>query len=155
MKRLSANLVTCLALLLAHPAISLERVANPVVSSPVARTACLPSASTLCLNSQRFRVEVSWKDFQGRSGNGTVVEGASEDSGLFWFFDSENWELLVKVLDGCGENGHYWVFAAATTNVEYTLTVTDTQSGDVAQYINSLGTAADAITDAAAFESCP
>lgn len=77
------------------------------------------------------------------------------DSGLFWFFSASNWELLVKVLDGCSLNGHFWVFSAATTNVEYTLRVTDTRTGEVKVYLNPLGVAADAITDTGAFATCP
>ncbi len=48
---------------------------------------------------------------------GTMVPGATNESGLFWFFDDDNWEMLVKVLDGCGTNGHFWVFLAAATDV--------------------------------------
>jgi hypothetical protein len=25
----------------------------------------------------------------------------TDDSALFWFFEESNWEMLVKVLDGC------------------------------------------------------
>ena len=109
----------------------------------------------LCLgNAGRFRVEVQWTDFVGQQGIGTkVVE--SGDSGLFWFFDDANWEMLVKVVDGCGFNGHHWVFAAATTNVEYTLTVTDTLRGVEAVYQNPLGVSSAAITDTEALDSCP
>lgn len=84
-----------------------------------------------------------------------VNTGTTDDSGLFWFFSADNWELLVKVLDGCLVNGHHWVFAAATTNVEYTLKVTDTLSGSFQVYFNPPGNAADAIIDTAAFATCP
>lgn len=116
---------------------------------------CTPSSNHLCLNRDRFRVEVDWRDFQGGTGRAEVVPGASADSGLFWFFSPDNWEMLVKVLDGCGNNGHYWVFAAATTTVEYTLRVTDTETGDVKEYVNPLGVSAAAVTDAGAFATCP
>jgi predicted esterase len=117
---------------------------------------CAPSATALCLNRGRFRVEVSWRDFQGNAGPGRVVAGAAAaDSGLFWFFAPDNWEMLVKVLDGCALNGRFWVFAAATTSVEYALVVTDTLSGAVARYDNPPGRAAPAITDTQAFATCP
>ena len=116
---------------------------------------CEPGTTVLCLGqNDRFRVEVSWTDFAGGSGIGTKVT-ESIDSGLFWFFDAANWEMLVKVIDGCSLNGHFWVFAAATTNVEYTLTVTDTQSGASAVFENPLGTSSAAITDTEALSSCP
>ncbi len=78
----------------------------------------------------------------------------SQDSGLFWFFEAENRELLVKVFDGCGINDRFWVFSAATTDVEFTLRVTDTMSGTVKTYFNPLGVAA-ANTDTDAFATCP
>ena len=74
-----------------------------------------------------------------------------ENSGLLWFFDPDNWELLVKVLDGCAVNGHFWVFAAATTDVGTTLTVTDTVTGAIRTYGNPLGQAAAPIQDTQAF----
>jgi predicted esterase len=115
---------------------------------------CVPGPTALCLQGGRYRVEVTWRDFAGRVGAGSAVPGAAADSGLFWFFDAANWELLVKVLDGCAANGHRWVFAAATTNVEYTLTVTDTLTGAAAVYRNPLGRSSSAVTDVAAL-GCP
>ena len=62
----------------------------------------------------------------------------------------------VTISVGCaGVNGHFWVFAAATTNVEYTLRVTDGETGEERGYFNPLGTSAEAITDTGAFASCP
>ena len=84
-----------------------------------------------------------------------MVPTGSDDSGLFWFFDAANWEMLVKILDGCAVNDHYWVFAAATTNVETTLRVTDTETHRVQSYFNPLGVSSSAITDATAFATCP
>ena len=119
---------------------------------------CLVTSSNHCLNEGRFHVEVEWRDFEGNTGSATSVplgEFASDDSGLFFFFSPSNWEMLVKVLEGCPWNDHYWVFAAATTDVEYTLRVTDTQTGQIAEYFNPLGNAAAATTDTFAFPSCP
>lgn len=115
---------------------------------------CTPNDSVLCLNQDRFRVEIGWKDFNGATGPGRVVPFGSDDSGLIWFFSPNNWEVLVKVLDGCGINNHFWVFAAATTNVEYRLRVTDTVTGASKIYENPLGVRAAAITDTSAFSTC-
>lgn len=115
---------------------------------------CVPGPAVLCLGGGRFQVKVAWKDFQGHTGEGSVVPASSADSGLFWFFAPDNWEMLVKVLDGCGLNGHHWVFAAATTTVEYTLTVTDTRTGEVATWTNPLGRSAPAITATDALNGC-
>jgi|GEM_PF-1218133 len=117
---------------------------------------CTPDDTTLCLNDDRFRVQVQWRKFDDGIGSGHVVPFSSPDSGLFYFFRPDNWELMVKVLDACSNASHrFWVFAAATTNVEYTLTVTDTATGRVKQYFKPLGVSAPAITDTQAFATCP
>jgi len=111
------------------------------------------SASAVLLRN-RFSVEVRWTDFSGNSGVGQVAHQAT-DSALFWFFDAANWELLVKVLDGCAINGHYWLYAGATTDVEYELRVTDTSNGTVRTYTNGLGERQPFIGDTSAFATCP
>ncbi len=58
--------------------------------------------------------------------------------------------MMIKVLDGCGLNGKYWVFYAAGTNVGLTTTVTDTVSGQHATYTNPDRTAAAPVQDLAA-----
>ncbi|MCG8458185.1 MAG: hypothetical protein MI919_18050, partial [Holophagales bacterium] len=75
-------------------------------------------------------------------------------STLFTFFDSSNWEILVKVLDGCAINDRFWVFGAAATDVEYTITITDTATDSVWTYTNPLGTTSAAIDDTDAFATC-
>lgn len=117
---------------------------------------CVPDATTSCLNDGRFAVTIDWRDFRDRTGPGRAVETGISDSGLFWFFNPANWEVLVKVLDNCnGSTNRFWVFAAATTNVEYTLHVTDTRSGETVTYVNPLGRTAPAIADTQAFATCP
>ncbi|REJ85874.1 MAG: hypothetical protein DWQ30_01585 [Acidobacteria bacterium] len=126
---------------------------------PVQPFDCLPGPRTLCLggdDGDRFEVEVDWTDFELDSGPGNAIGlSGSETSGLFWFFDVQNIEMLVKVLDGCGLNNRFWVFFAATTNVEYTLRVTDSETGESETYFNPLGQAAPAVTDTSAFATCP
>lgn len=85
----------------------------------------------------------------------TVAPAGSNDSGIFYFFDPDNWEKLVKVLDACSFSNHFWVFYAATTNVEFTLTVTDAQTGMVRAYGNPQAMAAAPIQDTQAFATCP
>ncbi len=116
---------------------------------------CTRDSLGLCLNQERFRVDLTWRSFDHTTGSGRLVPVGSADSGLLWFFETDNWEMLVKVLDGCDINDRLWVFAGATTTVEYTLTVTDTRTGTVREYFNPLGNAAAAITDTGAFDTCP
>src|SRR6185295_14166193 len=105
---------------------------------PLTGPPCQPSAVALCLAGGRFEVKVSWRDFAGRTGSGHAVP-LSGDTGYFWFFDAANVETVVKVLDGTAANGHFWVFFGALTNVEYTLTVTDTRTGATRRYFNPKG----------------
>ena len=88
------------------------------------------------------------------SGEGQVFE-SKKNRGSFWFFSDDNLDMVVKVIDECGFNDHFWVFAEATTNVEYTLMVTDTATGATKAYSNELGVASPAVTDTSAFATCP
>ena len=122
---------------------------------PPSDEACSPGAETLCLHDGRYEVRATWRTSAGESGSAQVVPQAGADSGLFRFFDAENWEILVKVLDACAVNDHYWVYAASTTDLGYAIRVTDTATGDVKEYTNEPGRPAPAITDAKAFpDSC-
>ena len=105
----------------------------------------------------RFEVSATWTNFSAVSGHGTFVPMGSDDSGLIWFFQPGNWEVLIKIIDACSLNNRYWVYAAATTNVRYTLTVRDTATNPptVWTYTNPLGNTSPAITDSDAFATCP
>ncbi len=84
-----------------------------------------------------------------------MVPAGTADSGLFYFFSPNNWELLVKVLNGCGINNRIWVLGAATTDVAYTLKVTDLNNpGAFKTYTNPLGVASPAVIDIEAFAAC-
>jgi hypothetical protein len=114
---------------------------------------CHSGPTTLCLNGGRFEVEAHWSSGSG-SGAGTA-ESLGEDSGRFWFFSADNTELVVKVLNACSYDNHYWVFASGLTNVEVTVTVTDTQTGTVRRYFNPQGKAFAPVQDVQAFATCP
>jgi len=43
---------------------------------------------------------------------------------------------MIKVLDGRAVNGRFWVFYGALSDVEYTITVTDTETGQSRSYHN-------------------
>ena len=114
---------------------------------------CTPNANSLCLNNGRFKVTATYTSAQG-SGTATAIPGTS-DTGQFWFFSSQNVEMVVKVLNGCTFNQRYWVFAGGLTNVQVTMTVTDMANGTVKTYTNPLNTAFQPIQDTAAFATCP
>jgi hypothetical protein len=111
---------------------------------------CAPESTVLCLGAGRFRVEVAWSvPDRGSSGRGMAVPLTS-DTGYFWFFGRSNVELVLKILDARTVNGKFWVFYGALSNVEYRITVTDTESGAVRTYTNPNGTLA-SVADTAAF----
>lgn len=121
---------------------------TPVDTVTIATASCT-AGSRLCLRNDRFRLEVSWRTAQGETGSGQAAP-LSGDTGSFWFFDPANVELMVKVLDGRAVNGHFWVFYGALSDVQYTLTVTDTATGRVKTYRNPAGRLASQ-ADTAAF----
>jgi hypothetical protein len=100
----------------------------------------------------RFAASVTWNIAgQDHSGFAVPSDMASPDSGLFWFFQPENWEVMVKVLDGCESNQYYWVIGAAATDVRFTLRITDAQTGAVWTYTSPGGRLAPAFADVQAF----
>ena len=101
---------------------------------------CTPSAEDLCLLSSRFKVSVNWIDQHSGelSGTGTTLP-LSDGSGSFWFFRPDWAELTVKLIDGRGTNGKFWFFYGALSDLEYTITVTDTTTGTVRTYHNDPG----------------
>ena len=116
---------------------------------------CTPSATALCLTGSRFRVEATWATGAGTSGPANA-EPLTDDSGRFWFFQEKNTELVVKVHDACVPPfDRFWVFSAGLTDVEVTLTVTDTQTGAVRTYFNPQGTDFAPRLDTSAFATCP
>ncbi|MCH9650596.1 MAG: sulfatase-like hydrolase/transferase [Deltaproteobacteria bacterium] len=115
---------------------------------------CVTGAESLCLQGDRFRVDIEWQTPAGDSGSGQAVPLTS-DTGYFWFFSQANVEMVIKVLNGCSANDHFWVFAGGLTNVQVDITVTDTATGQIRTYQNPLRTPFQPIQDTAAFGSCP
>ena len=125
----------CVAALLPRIATALPFRATSAVARassaarPEISSAC-GDGTTLCLNNSRFTVRVTFTTQQGQSGSGQAVP-ITADTGYFWFFDINNVELVIKVVDGRAVNQRFWVFAGGLTNVNVVMTVTDTQTGSV------------------------
>ncbi len=115
---------------------------------------CVGNDQVLCVR-DRFAITAEWRTSEVSSGQADVVPFQTNESGLFTFFSPTNWEIQVKVLDGCGLNDRYWVFSAATTNVFYRMEVLDVQGGANKIYFNYQGPPAPAVTDVNAFATCP
>jgi hypothetical protein len=110
---------------------------------------CTPGAAALCLNRRRFRVEAEWSA-HGERGAGQAIP-LSGEAGAFSFFQPDNVEVVVKVIEGCALNGRFWVFATGLTNVRTVLTVTDTVTGASRTYRNPAGTPFAPVQDISAF----
>ncbi len=121
--------------------------------SPAAIDALLPGpgeGSVLVLGAGRFQVEAVFRIGDGPAASAHPVQLTS-DTGYFRFFNPNNIEVILKVLNGCVVNERFWVFAAGLTNVEMMITVTDTQTGNVKTYVNPQGTPFAPIQDTNAF----
>lgn len=75
----------------------------------------------------RFDAEVLFRDPFGPPDTFRRAHAVrlSERAAYFWFFDGDLPEVTLKMIDGRAVNGRIWLFAASTTDVEFTLRVTD------------------------------
>ena len=92
---------------------------------------CVPGGSTLCLQGGRFRVSARWKTNPDLPGEFAPAVPLTDDTGNFWFFAPDNLEVMVKVLNGCGFNQRWWVFASGLTDVGVDLEVWDLETGRI------------------------
>lgn len=133
--------------------------------APLGTGPCGPTANSACFLGNRFQASVAWDVYSAPAADGhvaltgsgpaNVAPGASDGSAIFYFFAPANWELLAKMPAGTCTFGRYWVFSAATTNVHYSLVVYDMATGTRKVYFNYSGPPAPAVTDTAAFATCP
>lgn len=129
-----------------------DTTAATVTTPNLSPTSCVSGPNGQCLLGGRFFVEAIYNSKSG-AGLANVVPITS-DTAYLWFFNSANVEVVVKVLDGCGLGGHFWVFAGGLTNVNVVLRVTDTMTGAVRYYEVPFGPAFTPIQDTSAFGTC-
>jgi hypothetical protein len=111
---------------------------------------CGDADTSVCLKENRFKTEVTFRTFDGDHGLGRTSK-LTRDSASFWFFQPDNLEMMVKVVDACTLNNKFWVFASGMTNVEVTLKVTDSLTGKSKVYTNPNGVPFQPIQDINAF----
>ena len=124
-----------------HDLLLRDRDADTLLSSRGFRAfapGCIADESTLCLNQDRFEVKIIWRDFRGQTGSGHA-ENLTGDTGYFWFFNPNNVEVILKVLDGRYINDSWWVFFGALSTIEYSVTVRDTYTGESKTFYNPQG----------------
>lgn len=110
---------------------------------------CTPDTTVLVFDGG-YRVSMCYETAEGTIGDAQGGIWASAQSGLLWFFDRDNAEVLVKVLDGCSQNGRRWVFVAPVTDVAFNLHVTSSR-GREWMHRNPLGQTATTRSDTSAF----
>ena len=125
--------------------LDIAKVGRMTLGGTAVNGPCTASDTILCIDDvpgdRRFQVEIEYQTAQGGglSGKGKAIPLASlgvARGGLFWFFNEDNPEIVVKVLNGCASNQKYWVFVSGGTNVGLTITVSDTVTGEVHSYFN-------------------
>jgi hypothetical protein len=117
---------------------------------------CVNSADAFC---QQGRFLIS-PYFRTATAHGPVtgpahVVGGATGSTVFWFFGADNWELMLKTINGCGLNSRKWVYFAATTDRFFRIEVWDTATGEQKIYFSYPGVPAPAVTDSDALATCP
>ena len=82
----------------------------------------------LCL-AGRFRVLLDYRTIYGYFSSAFPVPITS-DTGAFYFFDSNNLEVVVKMLDACSSQlPGFWVFASGLTDIEVQIQIEDLATG--------------------------
>ena len=114
-----------------------------------ASTDCEPGGPALTL-AGGYKVSLCYETYAGETDRALDWGLDSEQSALLYFFERDNAEVLIKVLDGCGVNGHRWVFVAPVTDLAFNLVV-ESPDGQRWTHDNRLGRTADAASDISAF----
>ncbi|REJ84186.1 MAG: hypothetical protein DWQ36_17340 [Acidobacteria bacterium] len=118
---------------------------------------CAPTAPG-CLAGGRFRVEATWRDPVGggvgsatprRLGAGTVASSVA-----MTFFDPDNVELLIKLVDGGAINQHFWSYFGKLSDLDVWLVLSDRAARRVRVYRAPGGTLCGG-ADVEAFGSAP
>ena len=126
-----------------------------VISPPLVAPICTPTNAALVFDGG-YSVSMCYRTPDGAVGQAQSGIWSSQESGLLWFFERGNAEVLVKVLDACsvpasqGGTGHRWVFVAPVTTLGFNVQIT-APSGQVWTHINNEGQTASTRSDLYAF----
>lgn len=92
---------------------------------------CRPSRSRACLSERRFDVSARYSTQSVSRAPAKRLEalGLGDSGALFYFFGADNPEMLLKVVNGCWLNDHWWVFGSAATDLVYAVAIDDLAEG--------------------------
>ena len=117
-------------------------------------TDCVPETTPLLFDGG-YRVQMCYETPAGDVGEGKAGIWASGESGLLWFFNRGNAEVLIKVLSSActsvPDNEHVWVFVAPVTDLAFNLHVTDSEGRHTWSHRNRQGDTASTMSDNRAF----
>lgn len=108
----------------------------------MAETPCSPSATALCLNGFRFKLEATAQTLKGEKLSGNAIS-LTPNAGAFWFESPDSLDVAVKILDGTAISGKLWVIYGGLTSLKYSVVITDTTTGDQRTYTNPPESGAD------------
>ncbi len=111
-------------------------------------TACEPDLGLMLAGG--FSVSLCYETREGKVDDALNWKLDSRQSGLLYFFDRNNAEVLIKVLDGCAINGHRWVFVAPVTDLAFNLHI-ESPAGELWTHHGFQGLTASARSDIQAF----
>jgi hypothetical protein len=120
---------------------------DPIALANVAPHACVATATTACLLSDRFEVKIDFlNQFANPPAPGSMLGAKllagvqNPDAATFGFNSPQAIEAVVRIQDArpFGLN-RFDIYFGGMTDVEYTVTVTDTTTGRVRQYRNPPG----------------
>ena len=116
-------------------------------TTPNTPALCTPTSTVVCLLDARFRVSVAFRNqFANPPAPGNflgtkLVPGSQNpDVGIFGISSPQAIEVVVRIQDArpFGQN-RFDIYYGGLTDLEYTVTVTDTLTGRTAQYHNPPG----------------
>ena len=116
------------------------------VTTPLLPFTCAPDATTVCLNGNRFRVSIAYRNqfaVPVQTGNfvGARLNPAATnpDTAIFGFANPMDVEVVVRVVDARPFAPRFDLYYGGLTDVEYTVTVTDSVTGNSKTYRNNPG----------------
>ena len=118
-----------------------------VTTSRQTGNGCTANNNTVCLQNGRFRVSIAYlnqfatppQPGSFAAGRLTAV-GSNPDTALFGFSSAEAVEVVVRIVDARPFAPRYDIYYGGLTDVEYTVTVTDTVTNTTKTYRNVPGT---------------
>ncbi len=130
------------------------------VFAPIDVSPCVPGPNTACLLGGRFEVTGVMENFANPPKEFPLHvmdfpggRAESEQAAFFDSFKQGNFEIGVKMVNGCGlANGAYWLFAGGLTTADTVVRVLDTVTQEVYEWTNPRDNLPQTLADTSAFD---